>query len=301
MQDGFVPIHHRSLRRLTRLREKPTNIMKLYTAKLLFLSFFLFTACQPAEEPADSADEMITVNDRTEPSVPIVRSMLDAHAVSAFRQKEAIAMDIILFWGGQKRMEARLTTLTNSGKIRMDRADGASLIYDGEQVYLSPDTAQWPRARFDIFTWHYFMMAPFKFNDPGTNWEDMGTMPLDSVRTELPAAKLTFSSGTGDAPDDWYITYQDTQSELLKGMAYIVTYSATQEEAEEEPHAIEYVDYQSIDGIPVAREWHFRMWSAEEGMGEQIGRAVISNVSFVPDPDFTVPQGAKVVPAPKRS
>lgn len=275
--------------------------MKLQITNLLFLSLILFAGCQPTEDPADSADDMITVNDRAEPSVPIVQSMLDAHAVAAFQQKEAIAMDISLFWGGQQRMEARLTTLTNSGKIRMDRADGTSLIYDGEQVYLSPDTAQWPRARFDIFTWHYFMMAPFKFNDPGTNWEDMGTMPLDSTTSDMPAAKLTFSSGTGDAPDDWYITYQDTQSELLKGMAYIVTYSSTQEEAEEEPHAIEYADYQSVDGIPVSREWHFRMWSEEEGMGAQIGRAVISNVSFVSDPDFTVPQGAKVVPAPKRS
>jgi len=277
------------------------NIMKLHISTLLFLSLILFAGCQPAEESADSTDEMITVNDRTEPSVPIVRSMLDAHAVSAFRQKEAIAMDITLFWGGQQRMEARLTTLTNSGKIRMDRADGTSLIYDGEQVYLSPDTAQWPRARFDIFTWHYFMMAPFKFNDPGTNWEDMGTMPLDSAHAQMPAAKLTFASGTGDAPDDWYITYQDTESELLKGMAYIVTYSATQEEAEEEPHAIEYSEYQSVDGIPVSREWHFRMWSEEAGMGEQIGRAVISSVSFVSNPDFSVPEGAKIVPAPKRS
>jgi len=274
--------------------------MKLQIAKLLFLSLILFAGCQPAEESTDRADEMITVNDRTEPSVPIVQSMLDAHAVAAFRQKEAIGMDITLYWGGQQRMEARLTTLTNSGKIRMDRSDGASLIYDGEQVYLSPDTAEWGRARFDIFTWHYFMMAPFKFNDPGTNWEDMGTMPMDSAAS-IPAAKLTFESGTGDAPDDWYITYQDTQSELLKAMAYIVTYSATQEEAEEEPHAIEYADYQSVDGIPVSREWHFRMWNEEEGMGEQIGRAVIRNVSFESNPDFSVPEAAKVVPAPKRS
>jgi hypothetical protein len=43
--------------------------------------------------------------------------------------------------------------------------------------------------------------------------------------------KLTFKSGTGDAPDDWYVVYADKKTNLLE-TAYIVTLKAGKEEAE---------------------------------------------------------------------
>ncbi len=202
----------------------------------------------------------------------------------------------MLYFGGSKRLEATITALTNSTKVRLDRADGLSLIYDGHTVYQSPASAEYGGARFDIFTWQYFFMAPFKFSDPGANWEYLGDKQLQGKSYE--AAKLTFEAGTGDAPDDWYIAYKHPDTHRLFSMAYIVTFNKSREKAEEEPHAITYHDYEEVDGVPFATRWQFWMWTEARGIFDQLGRAEIANVRFL-DPDpifFTVGEDAKEVP-----
>ena len=95
--------------------------------------------------------------------------------------------------------------------------------------------------------------------------------------------KLSFEAGTGDAPDDWYVLYADEDSQLLQVAAYIVTAGQSQEEAEEDPHAIEYLNYQTVDGVPFATEWKFWGWRTEEGLTDQLGSANVSNIKLLDD------------------
>jgi len=233
-----------------------------------------------------------------EPAIPLVASLEKAHQAEAFRQKKAFAFDLQLSFGGEERLKARITATTGSGRVRVDREDGTSLYYYRGEGYKMPSDSAWPGARFDLLTWPYFAMAPFKFSDPGTNWESLSE--ATEGEKSYARGKLTFGDGIGDAPDDWYVAYQDVETGLLEGLAYIVTFSRSQKEAEKNPHAIRYSDYTKVDGIPMASRWTFWNWSEEKGFeGPMIGEATLSNIQFVdPDPDFFQPH-EKAAPIPK--
>ncbi|CAL67309.1 DUF6503 family protein [Christiangramia forsetii] len=202
----------------------------------------------------------------------------EAHNKTAFMMNEAVSYDIKLKFGGSPRLEGTVSMTTNSSKVRLDKADGTTVIFDGDQVYISPETAKKEGARFDIFTWQYFFAIPFKLTDPGTVWEKQQPKMLDSM--EYQTAKLSFESNVGDSPDDWYVVYKDPETNRLKAAAYIVTFGSEQEKAEENPHAIVYSDYQTFKDAEIATQWSFHNWSSTDGFGEKLGEATISNVKF---------------------
>ncbi|MGB3775210.1 MAG: DUF6503 family protein, partial [Leeuwenhoekiella sp.] len=192
--------------------------------------------------------------------------------------------------------DARITMLTNTGKIHMDKPDGSSLIYTGEKAFLSPKTAVDEDARFNMFTWPYFFALPYKLDDPGTNFVSLGKKQFDGQ--ERDTYKLTFENGTGDTPDDWYIIYLN-ENQSVHAAAYIVTFGGKeQNEAEENPHCIVYKYYAEVQGVPIATSWGFYNWSEEKGLlGEPIGQATLSNVNFLtPSPNlFVEPESSMLI------
>ncbi len=273
---------------------------------VFFFTFIcLFYACGSSEtqqaEQAENTNEAAEVptsevsQSEPEPALPLIAELMDAHQSKEFRTKEAISFDIELYFGGKLRLDATAMSTTNSDRILISKKDGSQLIYDGDQVYISPDTAMYDGARFDMFTWTYFFCAPFKFNDAGTQWEALGEKTLKDQTYE--AARLTFEQGIGDSPDDWYIAYVEPESKTLFALAYIVTLNRSVKEAEAEPHAISYHNYEEVEGIPIAQEWKFWMWSEEEGLGDEIGSAKITNVRFFSPEEstFEVPENSQTV------
>ena len=94
-------------------------------------------------------------------------------------------------------------------------------------------------------------MLPFKLDDAGTTLRPMDEAALDARDdAAMRRAKLTFGTGVGDSPDDWYILYLN-DDDTLAAAAYTVTYGKTVAEAEADPHAIVYnnvVDVPDADG-----------------------------------------------------
>lgn len=229
------------------------------------------------------------------PALSFSENIEEAHNKTAFMSHEAVSFNIVLEFGGSERLKAKVSMTTNSTGVRLDKADGTSLIYNGDKVFITPDTADTDGARFDIFTWQYFFALPFKLTDPGTVWDREEKRLLDSLAYDT--AKLSFETGTGDSPDDWYIIYKDPVTERLKAAAYIVTFSKDQAKAEENPHAIVYADYEMLDDVAFATKWSFHNWSEKDGLGEQLGEAKISNIEFF-DPEenlFDAPQNSKPI------
>ncbi|UBZ11104.1 hypothetical protein LDL79_03045 [Leeuwenhoekiella palythoae] len=227
----------------------------------------------------------------TTTSNPFVDNIASAHNKAAFAAQEAVAFDLQLMFGGNERINATISMLTNSSKIRIDKTDGTQLIYDGSQVYSAPQGAIPDGARFDIFTWPYFFAFPFKLQDPGVNIQELANDAEGQF-------KLTFEGGTGDTPDDWYIGYLDEENRV-EATAYIVTFGdKTIENAEAAPHAIAYSDYKEIEQVPLATTWKFYNWSEEKGnFGDPIGEAHLSNIRFfeVEDGFFEKPESSDVV------
>lgn len=232
-------------------------------------------------------------NGAVSPAVSFARNIEKAHSKEIWEQKTAFAFDIDLEFGGKPVFSGKITSLTNSGKIRVDQQDGTKIVFDGEKVFLCPSTAENKNARFNIFTWQYFFALPFKLTDPGTNWELLET----SGNEDFNKGKLTFDQNTGDSSQDWYVVYQELETGMLHAAAYIVTFNKEREKAEEDPHAIVYSDYEVKEGIPVATTWSFHNWNEKDGIGEQIGQAKISNITFFDAKSalFARPQDYKVV------
>lgn len=193
-----------------------------------------------------------------------------AHQADLWRGKEAVAVELTIRFGGKERFRGRILMRPQVDVVRLERADGAVAVFDGTDAWLSPAKADWPKARFDVLTWAYFWAAPYKLQDRGARLESTGEANLRGTRMQT--ARLTFATSTGDAPNNWYVLYRDPDSSRLAAMAYIVAYGTAREEAEKEPHAIVYEDFQNVEGIPMSLRWMFWNWSKEKGItGEPLG------------------------------
>jgi len=269
---------------------------------LLILSVLTIFGCNQNQKKDSPKNEKIMTepdggpgNGAVSPAVAFAQNIEDAHNKQAWDAKKAVSFDINLVFGGKQTLDATISSRTNSTGVRVDNKDGSKLIYNGKDVFLSPANADDKRARFNMFTWNYFFSIPFKLTDSGTNWELLDSLQIDG--TPYATGKLTFGEQIGDAPDDWYVVYQQPESGLLHAAAYIVTLGKTREKAEENPHVIVYHDYKKVDGISVATKWTFHNWDKENGIGEQLGEATISNIKFSDAKDelFVQPENSKLI------
>lgn len=225
-----------------------------------------------------------------------VKSIETAQNATGFTKNKAIAFDIDITWGGKPNLQATVTSLTSSGKVKMQTANGGIVLFDGKDFYLNSDPNGYKRARFDIMTWHYFFFVPFKLRDKGV----MVVRDIDRLSEDTPynTAKMTFAKGTGDSPEDWYMLYKNMQTNRLEGMAYIVTYGGKDPD-DASPHAITYHDWTTLDGVPFPTSWQFRAWTAEKGFSTLLGEAKIKNIRWVKNLKgvFDIPVGStKIAP-----
>ena len=260
---------------------------------LLLSSLVLLSAC--GEKKSATAEEVPPpAPSRLQPDY--ASAVHTAHGGGHWEQKQALQADIDLTFAGRNLINGTLTMLTDVSKVRIDQHDsiGTSMIWTGDEAAVSPAPSGQRSARFHLLTWPYFIAAPFKISDPGTFLEEQGTDSINGKQTEV--GRLTFASGVGDSPDDWYVLYKDDK-DVLQAMAYIVTYGPTsQEKAEEDPHAIVYESYTEVDGVLLSDKWTFWEWRQDSGLTRQIGEATLSNLHFTtPAPDFfEVPEDHRI-------
>lgn len=226
----------------------------------------------------------------------LVNNIQHSHNVDVFKNHEAIQFNLKLQWGQEKQLDAKISMTTNSSKVVLVTSEGVSVYYDQGQLYQFPSSNNYVSARFDVLTWSYFFAMPFKLDDEGTQWQNLGVKTLQDKTYNL--AKLTFEPQTGDAPDDWYVIYANPKTHLLKAAAYIVTHNKNIQKAEETPHAIVYNSYFSLDKVPFASQWEFYNWSPNKGIyGKPIGKASIRNLKFISANHsvFNTPEQAKQI------
>jgi hypothetical protein len=259
--------------------------MKKYFFSILYLLSFLSTL-----------NGQIVSKQPLETASGFVEQIKKAQHVDQFYKQKAIAFDIETMVNG-KATTATLTTMTNSGKMRLQYADGKTVVFDGKKIWLnSAEVGGARQARFDIFMWQYFFMAPFKMDDAGTYWQLMADKIIDD--NAYARAKLTFKNGTGDTPNDWYIVHRNKATDYLSAMAYIVTFgNKAVTEAEKQPNGITYDDFITVGGVQFASTWHFWKWSEQRGFYDAKGSAKIKNIRFIkPSADtFAQPSGSKEI------
>jgi hypothetical protein len=241
-------------------------IKKRNMKQLIFSAFIIlvFSGCKKIEQ---------TENDKS-----FVQKLEQAHQKKLFLDKEVIQFDLKLRFGNQERINGKVTLTTNSSKGKITLADGNTIIFNGSTVYYSSEVDS-TSVRFDAFTWSYFFMLPYKLSDSGTLWQPYDNNENDAVKFNT--EKLSFKPQTGDAPDDWYVVYSDKNSNLIQKAAYIVTAFGSKEEAEKNPHAIQYTDFKEVQSIPIATNWTFWEWDSKKGLTIQLGEATLTNIEFI--------------------
>ncbi|WP_104734123.1 DUF6503 family protein [Hanstruepera ponticola] len=258
--------------------------------KYLFLTclFLCITACKNDSTKNNSTDELSSSNSELSINT-FVSSIEKAHKKEHFLKESAIQLQLNIQFGGNERLNGTVTFSTDSSKGKLELSNGDTIIYIDNEVFYSPSITNTQRIRFDAYTWSYFLLFPYKLSDDGTVWNSYPNSQLGDIKYN--AQKLSFKSGVGDAPDDWYVVYSNPNSNLLEVAAYIVTSGKTIEEAEADPHAIKYEDFVAVNNIPFARKWTFWEWEAKLGLTHQIGEATLKNIKFIEDQKlFEVPQ-----------
>lgn len=249
-----------------------------FLCTVIFISLLIFS-CKESNVNKSQKGFSISqeIPDTNHPD--FVSNMEVAHQKSKLLQNGIVCFNLDMTFGSSNSKMKIFTTPTSSA-IRVDKKDDASTIMFNGEIFTDADSSSWRREKFGIFTYQYFFMAPFKFSDKGTVWQKMSDMEIDGEITNR--AKLTFESGTGDAPNDWYIVHSDPVTHQVKYIGYIVTGGGTTiEEAEKNAHAIKYSNYIDVDGIPFASKWEFFKYNKIEGLGEKIGEGIIKNVELM--------------------
>lgn len=216
-------------------------------------------------------------NSTTSQENSFVKKIEIAHQKKIFFESQAVKFDLNLEFGGKKRLNATITSSTHSEYAIIELKNGGKILINKDKVYCSPDLVENKKIRFDAYTWTYFFQFAYKLSDFGTIWTDYN----DQNNLNFNTKKLSFEANIGDAPDDWYILFSDKKNNLIDHVAYIVTANKTKEQAEVDPHAIQYLDYKNINGVPIAHQWIFWEWRKKEGLTKQLGNGKISNVQFV--------------------
>lgn len=258
-----------------------TPLTPLRRSVLLLAVLCLFVAGACRTTPGDYATQF---------AQPIEK----IHGLDQWQEQNVLQTDIVVQFGGNDVIDGTMWMATKSAQSRLELADGTVAVFDGERAWVAPPEMEFPRARFHLLTWPYFLAAPFKLRDPGTLLQPMPDMKVLGEEHEV--AQLTFDEGTGDTPDDWYLVYKDEDTDHLRALAYIVTYGTPKMEAEEEPHAVLYEDLVRQNGVTIPTEWTFYNWSPERGFhGDPIGKVFLENLRFVtPEPGaFDRPENAR--------
>ncbi|MGB8704255.1 MAG: hypothetical protein WCD31_04435 [Gillisia sp.] len=253
-------------------------------ALLLIFSLLALVSCKdrkqqnfPAENVELSAPDAGIGKDSAFSKTPFASDIEEAHNIEEFKNHKAVSFNIALSSAGQEPLQAKVTSLTNSTKIRIDKKDGTLVVFDGNDVFICPANAEDKGSRLNMFTWQYFFFLPFRLNDPGTQWQQIG--PQKTENSIFNTGKLTFTGHTRNVPANWFLLYQDPESQLLHAVAYSSGY---QETGAQNPKAIVYKDYKVVDGVPFATTWEFHNWSKQNGIGKKTGEAKISNILFFP-------------------
>lgn len=250
--------------------------MKLYLSVFILVVFAVSCKESTIQSPLD-----LEISETDHPN--FVSDIEAAHNKSEIFKHEVICYNLDLTFG-TRNSKMKIFTTPNTSAIRVDKSNGVSTIMLDGAIYTNADSTDWNREKFGVYTYQYFFMAPYKFSDKGTVWKKLE--PMEMLDSTTNRAMLTFETGTGDAPDDWYIVHSDQKTNMVNYIGYIVTGGgASIEEAEKSAHAIGYTDYQHVSGIPIAQKWGFYNYKKTDGLGDKIGEATIENVIMMDNVD----------------
>ncbi|WP_452230958.1 hypothetical protein [Lacinutrix sp. MEBiC02404] len=191
---------------------------------------------------------------------------------------------------------------TWSNKARHNSiADSTSIFgWDGQESWVkAKDSASFAYdTKFWALTPLYFSGHPFVLDGEGVNLELLPEQEFQGSMQKV--IKATYDAGVGSAPDDYYILYINTKTNLVDAFKYIVSYPKYFPNGGHAPEKITVTQgTTTVDGIVFATGFK-TYWSTtdKDGLGQYITKITVSDLSFSPTVEenfFSKPEGAKVL------
>jgi len=254
---------------------------------IVLFALVLLIGCQP-NQSAESSKETSTQAPETSHHSENISKIFEAHG--GF-DKWATMKQLSYMKGG----ESTVTNLVNR-KIRLE-SEKQTIGFDGEKVWVAPDTVDASRSRFYHNLYFYFYAMPFVVGDAGAFYEDVE--PMEIKGSTHKGVKVTYGEGVGDSPDDFYIIWFDPETYRMEWLMYTVTYRSG--EANENYRLIKYDQWGEFEGIslPTTIQWH----TYEEGVvGDVRNEVLFEDIKLTqeaPSEDlFEMPEGAQIAPRP---
>ncbi|WP_452231545.1 hypothetical protein [Lacinutrix sp. MEBiC02595] len=191
---------------------------------------------------------------------------------------------------------------TWSNKARHNSiADSTSIFgWDGQESWVkAKDSSSFAYdTKFWALTPLYFSGHPFVLDGEGVNLELLPEQEFQGSMQKV--IKATYDAGVGSAPDDYYILYINTKTNLVDAFKYIVSYPKYFPNGGHAPEKITVTQgTTTVDGIVFATGFK-TYWSTtdKDGLGQYITKITVSDLSFSPTVEenfFSKPEGAKVL------
>ncbi len=265
----------------------PETISSKMKNVLVLLALALICSCQ-SNQPAENSQEIPRQEPVTSHHSANITKVFDAHGgFAAWSEMKNLSY--------VKRGEETVVNLQNR-KIRLV-SERRTIGYDGENVWVMPDTIEVGNARFYHNLYFYFYSFPFVIGDPGVFYEDLESKEI--LGKEYNGIKITYGDGVGDTPKDYYIVWYDPQTYKMEWLMYTVTFRSG--ERNENYRLINYDQWQEIEGLllPTSIQWY----NYKDGViGDKGNNVVFEDVKIskqMPSDDlFAMPEGAQLAPMP---
>ena len=190
----------------------------------------------------------------------------------------------------ERRMFTRNQVDLQSVRVRqteLGEGADAELGWDGSDAWITPSPEAFPApAVFWATTPYYFVGMPFVLADPGTNHTLEGPVTLTDPAgqtIETQAIRVTFDSGIGQAPDDFYVVHADPETHQMVALRYIVTDPSVRRPDAPPPKQtiLFYRDPVTTGGLTMTTHYDGFHWR-DDAPADRKSTADITNISFGP-------------------
>lgn len=256
---------------------------------ILALLPLLFFGCQPAPKEEGTETQMVEVAPTNHHSDAIAK-IFEAHG--GF--EKWYTMRQLSYTRGEERMVTNL----RSRKIRLDD-EKKTIGFDGDNVWVTPDSVDASNARFMHNLYFYFFAMPFIVGDPGVFYEDVDARQIKGKT--LNGVKVSYDAGVGDSPKDNYIIWYDPETYQMEWLMYTVTYRS--DEVSDNYRLIKYTNWESFEGVqlPTTIQWHhYTDGVAGELRNEVVFEEVTLSEEAPSESLFAMPENAQIAPLPER-
>lgn len=154
--------------------------------------------------------------------------------------------------------------------------------WTGEKAWIQAkdSTAFAYDTRFWALTPYYFLAQPFVLDGEGVNLELLSQITYKGKVQDV--VKVTFDSGTGDAPDDYYVLYFTKDTHRLSAIRYIVSYPGYFKKGEHLPEKfMEVIGENIVNGILFPTDYKTYWLTENQKPGEYITKIEVSDVHFI--------------------